>query len=477
MLPTVMGPALVKMMGDVNTRLATRRAAHALANAARLLLFPPSSPSPASSVPSPSSVPPPVPPNHPSSPTTSTLVISNSGHPHRQRQPALPQTTFFHSDTTTPPPHVHPSCTFASTLFNIDVPIYSSQQRRTFKTLDNAILSLLKKKVACPANEAGTNNLISICHSVGYSHLTPPALHLIDGSKWDEAFCLYGNEIQPPPLPGVPSRKDRFRRLLELILHFMLGARNTIRSKIRAIHCWNAGGFCLNKEPHKDSVTKGRVKTILHRMYRNGILLWQETGMSDGLASIIQQVDSNVCIIHTPPNNEYPYGSAILWPRHKFGDHLWAREIIPGCVIAAGVNTADGPATIISVYAPNNRQSLVSQALKKYLDKWCNEDVVVVGGDFNFNNGGTSYQEAIHFIMAASGMRPAIGLHTPRDTFRCSGKQSYLDEVFIKYPSPQCAVDLQTTIAFPAQLTNEHARITVKLKITKYSDMNDYKFF
>ena len=128
---------------------------------------------------------------------------------------------------------------------------------------------------------------------------------------------------------------------------------------------------------------------ILRNMYNNGIMLWQESGMSDGFASIIQQVDSNVCIIHTPPNEEYPYGAAILWPRHKFGDHLWARVIIPGCVVGAGIYTVDGPATVISVYAPNSKQSLVSQAMNKYLAKWCKEDVVIIGGDFNFKTAGS----------------------------------------------------------------------------------------
>ena len=128
-----------------------------------LLLFPPSSPPLASSASPPPSGSPPA-PFDPIPQISTTAVRTNPGHHHRQRQQALPQTTFFQSNSTTPPPHSHPRCAFASTLLSIDVPIYSSQQRRAFKTIDNAIFGLLKKKVPCPANEAGTNNLISICH-------------------------------------------------------------------------------------------------------------------------------------------------------------------------------------------------------------------------------------------------------------------------------------------------------------------------
>ena len=78
-------------------------------------------------------------------------------------------------------------------------------------------------------------------------------------------------------------------------------------------------------------------------------------------------------------------------------------------------------------------------------------------------------------MMASNGMRPAIGLNCPRDIFRYGSKHSYLDEVFVKYPSTQCAIELQTGLVFPARLVNEHALISVTLEVTKYANINDSK--
>ena len=70
---------------------------------------------------------------------------------------------------------------------------------------------------------------------------------------------------------------------------------------LRGVDCWNSGGFCSKDDNHKDSTLKGRGKGIILRIYTNGIFLWQETVMTDGRASIMQQTDPNICIIHTPP--------------------------------------------------------------------------------------------------------------------------------------------------------------------------------
>ena len=216
------------------------------------------------------------------------------------------------------------------------------------------------------------------------------------------------SSVCPPQAVANASRRESFILFFEHIVHHIFGRRNTIRSKVKAVHCWNSGGFSLEHEPHKDSIRKGRVKQLLRDMYSAGFLLWQETGMSDGLASIIQQVDPNVSIAHTPPNEQFPYGAAILWPRHKYGDQLWTRELIPGCAVAAGVHTADGPVTLISVYAPNNKQAAVLQVLRKYFEKGNLDPVVIVGGDFNFRNGGSAYQDAVHFLMTTHGMKPDV---------------------------------------------------------------------
>lgn len=191
----------------------------------------------------------------------------------------------------------------------------------------------------------------------------------------------------------------------------------------------------------------------------------------------MKQVDSNVCIVHAPPNETHPFGAATLWPCHRFGEHLWARALVPGCAVVAVLHTSDGPIMVVLVYAPSQKQDTTADALRRYLAKWCKEDIVIVGGDFEFNNGGSAYQEAIHVTMTSNGLRPAICQNLYQEICRTGTTHSYLDDGFDRYPSTRDEADVQPELFLPARQINEHAKMSIKLRSTSYPDIDDYKQF
>jgi hypothetical protein len=180
---------------------------------------------------------------------------------------------------------------------------------------------------------------------------------------------------------------------LTTIINHIFNEQNTIVATIKKVTSWNTGGFTEQAQGISENISKGRVAKIIALTYRTGIVLWQETGMTDALAATIQQYDPNIAIVHSPPNNLYPYGTAILWPRHRYGDPLWTSTIVPGCIVATAINTGDGPAVIISAYMPRSKLNDCADSIQRFIPHIQNYPIIIIGGDFNFKSGRVGYEE------------------------------------------------------------------------------------
>ena len=112
------------------------------------------------------------------------------------------------------------------------------------------------------------------------------------------------------------------------------------------------------------------------------------------------------------------YGAAMLWPRHRFGNPQWTKTIVDGAVVAAGVNTKEGPATIISAYIPQGRRFNVANSFKIFLQQCDNCGIVILGGDFNLHSASKSYREAIEIICVSNGLTKTRDGENDFDTFR-----------------------------------------------------------
>ena len=271
-------------------------------------------------------------------------------------------------------------------------------------------------------------------------------------------------------------QKKTFEEGITSIIHFMFSEVNTIIAKIRKIATWNTGGFTEQAQSIYENISKGRVAKIVALTYRVGIVLWQETGMTDALAATIQQYDPNIVIVHTPPNNVYPYGSAILWPRHKFGDPMWMCTIVPGCIIAAALNTGDGPAVIMSAYMPRSKLTECADSIKQFLPHIRNYPTAILGGDFNYRSGKTGYEDGILYTMAINGLKASNGEQpNPKFTYRDGQKYTRLDEIFIKHPVLHTELTMLSTRTFyNLRTVQEHAQLLCTITSKGYEDKTNF---
>ena len=269
---------------------------------------------------------------------------------------------------------------------------------------------------------------------------------------------------------------DTFQKGIIAIVNSIFNEVNTVVSKIRKVATWNTGGFTEQAQSIYENISKGRVAKIIALTYRVGIVLWQETGMTDALAATIQQYDPNIIIIHSPPNDQYPYGTAILWPRHKFGDPLWMCTIVPGCIIAAAVNTGDGPAVIMSTYMPRSKLTECADSIKHFLPHIRNYPTVIIGGDFNYRSAKTGYEEGILYTMAINGLKATNDDNpNPHQTYRDGHKYTRLDEIFIKHPVLHTELTtISAKVFFNLRTVQEHAQLIGSITSKGYEDKNNF---
>ena len=294
--------------------------------------------------------------------------------------------------------------------------------------------------------------------------------HLINETNWTICYKKFSNSFF--------ANQDEYQETMRAIIFSIFDERHTIRTKISKVISWNTGGLAEEGKRFDENFATGRLRKIINRVHIKGIMMWQETGMDDRTARKIQQSDPNIAIVHTPPHDGAKYGSAILWSRHRFGDFAWVRVIVPGCIVAVGLNTIEGEVTLISTYIPIHKTRETSEILKAFLKTIKDHEIVFIGGDFNFGSGDKGYEEAVHLVMTDDRLTPSHGRANSRGTFRIGAKETYLDEIFIRHPElNNGGAIVKSNTYFNYEGTQEHAQLSVQLTKVSYPDQQDYHLF
>ena len=96
--------------------------------------------------------------------------------------------------------------------------------------------------------------------------------HLINQERWEECHAAHKD--------STFSLSEEFRDNIQHLVNKIFGERHTIHAQIKNVVSWNSEGLGTGSMKFEENFSKGKIRKIINRVHKKGVLLWQETHMN-----------------------------------------------------------------------------------------------------------------------------------------------------------------------------------------------------